>query len=241
MSSRPLIGLSSYHAALDRGVWVGQESAFLTYSYVAKVAAAGGIPLLIPPVAGVDEDWARGVLAGVDGLILTGGDDVDPARYDRLAHPLTQEPDPMRDECELLLARVSRTMDLPVLGICRGIQVMAVEAGGALIQHLPDLYDLVDHPSGHGVFGSHSVRIEPGNRLHDLLGEELEIATYHHQAVDTAPGYDVVARAADGVVEAMIDPAARWRVGVQWHPEERDDLRIFEGFVAAATGSHGRR
>lgn len=234
---RPVIGLTSYHGAVDRGIWVGQETAFLTYSYVAKVAAAGGIPVLIPPVPAADERWARGVLAGLDALILTGGDDVDPARYGQERHPLTQEPDPMRDECELLLARLSREADLPVLGICRGIQVMAVEAGGSLIQHLPDLFDVVDHPSGHGVFGSHPVYLEEGSVLHDLLGAELEIATYHHQAVDVAPGYEVVARASDGVIEAMVDPAARWRIGVQWHPEERDDPRLFEALIAAATGS----
>lgn len=237
--TRPLIGLTSYHAAVDRGIWVGQDNAFLTYSYVAKVAAAGGIPLLIPPVPAADEQWARGVLAGIDALVLTGGDDVDPARYGQERHAFTQEPDAVRDECELLLARISREIDLPVLGICRGIQVMAVEAGGSLIQHLPDLYGDVDHPSGHGVFGTHPVSIEPGSRLHDLLGGELEIATYHHQAVQDAPGYEVVARASDGVIEAMVNPAARWRLGVQWHPEERDDLRLFEAFVAAATGSRG--
>lgn len=235
--TRPRIGLTSYHDTVSRGVWVDQDSAHLGYSYVAKIAAAGGIPLLIPPVDAADESWAHGVLEGLDGLLLSGGDDVAAARYGQRPHPAAQEPSPQRDECELLLARVSRRRDLPVFGICRGIQVMAVEAGGELIQHLPDEYPDIDHPSGGGVFGSHPVRIEPGSVLHDLLGDRVEVPTYHHQAVRSAPGYDVVARADDGVVEAMVDPAARWRVGVQWHPEEADDLGLFEAFVAAATGS----
>ncbi|KYH45358.1 gamma-glutamyl-gamma-aminobutyrate hydrolase family protein [Branchiibius sp. NY16-3462-2] len=235
--TRPLIGLSSYHAAVDRGVWVAQDSAYLTYSYVAKVAAAGGIPLLIPPIDDADEEWARAVLETLDGLLLTGGDDVAAARYGQDPHPAAQEPSSQRDECELLLARVSRDLDLPVLGICRGIQVMAVAAGGTLIQHLPDDYSRVDHPSGGGVFGSHPVQILPGSVLHDLLGDRFEVPTYHHQAVREAPGYEIAARADDGVIEAMVDPGARWRIGVQWHPEEASDLRIFEAFVAAATGN----
>lgn len=235
--TRPLIGLTSYHDTVDRGVWVAQDSAYLGYSYVAKVAAAGGIPLLIPPIDGADEDWARGVLESVDGLLLSGGDDVAAARYGRDPHPAAQAPNPQRDECELLLAQVSGRLDLPVLGICRGIQVMAVAAGGTLIQHLPDEYDAIDHPSGGEVFGSHPVRIEAGSMLHGMLGSRVEVPTYHHQAVESAPGYDVVARADDGVIEAMVDPAARWRIGVQWHPEEAADLQIFEAFIAAATGS----
>ena len=235
--SRPLIGLTSYHATVDRGLWVAQDSAFLTYSYVAKVAAAGGIPVLIPPIDGADEDWARGVLERLDGLLLSGGDDVDAARYGQSAHPAAEVPNPQRDECELLLARESRRLDLPVLGICRGIQVMAVAAGGSLIQHLPDSYGTVDHPSGDGVFGSHPVQILPGSVLYDVYGARADVPTYHHQAVLEAPGYEIAARADDGVIEAMVDPAARWRIGVQWHPEEATDLRIFEAFVAAATGS----
>lgn len=235
--TRPLIGLTSYHDTVSRGIWVDQDSAYLTYSYVAKVAAAGGIPLLIPPVHGADETWARDVLEGLDGLLLSGGDDVSAARYGQSPHPSAQEPNPQRDECELLLARVSRSLDLPMLGICRGIQVMAVEAGGELIQHLPDEYDVVDHPSGGGAFGSHPVQIEPGSVLHELLGPRVDVPTYHHQAVHSAPGYEIVARADDGVVEAVVDPVARWRVGVQWHPEEAADLRLFEAFVTAATGS----
>lgn len=235
--TRPLIGLTSYHDTVSRGVWVDQDSAYLGYSYVAKVAAAGGIPLLIPPVDGADEDWARGVLEALDGLVLSGGEDVAAARYGQDPHRAAQEPHAQRDDCELLLARVSRDVNLPVLGICRGIQVMAVEAGGTLIQHLPDEYPTIDHPSAGGVFGSHPVQIEPGSMLYELLGSRVEVPTYHHQAVQTAPGYQVVARSDDGVVEAMVDPTARWRVGVQWHPEEAADLRIFEAFVTAATGS----
>lgn len=234
----PIIGLTSYHAPVNRGVWVAQDSAFLTYSYVAKVAAAGGIPVLIPPIDDADEDWARGVLEVVDGLLLSGGDDVAAARYGQDAHPAAETPNPQRDSCELLLARVSRHLDLPVLGICRGLQVMAVEAGGTLIQHLPDDYSTVDHPSGGGVFGLHPVQILSGSILHDLLGERVEVPTYHHQAIRHAPGYEVAARADDGVIEAMVDPAARWRIGVQWHPEEAADLHIFEAFVAAATENH---
>lgn len=231
---RPVIGITAYLEPVDRPPWFGQESVNLPARYARMVLAAGGVPLVIPPVPDADAEWAEHVLTSIDGLIISGGADVEASRYGADPDASAQQARPDRDGSELALAAASKAMDLPTLGICRGIQILAVEAGGTLIQHLPDVVGHEGHCPSPGVWSNHDVITEPGGILADLLGPQVSCPTYHHQGVATAPGYDIVARTQDGVIEGLHDPGARWRLGVQWHPEQGDDLRLFDALVAAA-------
>lgn len=231
---RPVIGITSYLEPVDRAPWRQQLSVTLPATYAEKVIAAGGLPVVIPPMPDADLAWAAQVLGLLDGLIISGGADVEAVRYGATSDTSAQEARPDRDGSELALAAASRKMDLPTLGICRGMQIFAVEAGGTLIQHLPDTVGHEGHSPSPGVWSSHRVVTEPGTLLARILGAEVTCPTYHHQGVATAPGYDVVARAEDGVIEGLHDPAARWRLGVQWHPEQGDDPRLFDALIAAA-------
>lgn len=233
---RPVIGITSYVEPASWAAWRDVPAAIVPHSYVRQVHSAGGLAVLLPPLPDDAEPAdARQVLSRLDGLILTGGVDVEPARYHREPHPTLQPPRPDRDSSELLLAQVTREDDVPVLGICRGMQVMAVAAGGVLEQHLPDRLGNYDHSPGRGIYGEHPVEIAPESRLHEVLGDAVTVATYHHQGVETFPGYAPVAWAPDGVIEALEDADARFRLGVQWHPEVGVDPRLFEALVAAAS------
>jgi putative glutamine amidotransferase len=236
---RPIIGITTYVEPASWGAWRDIPAALLPHAYVRQVSAAGGLPLLIPPLpAGTTREDLGRLLSRIDGLILAGGGDVEPARYGADAHPNVQAPRPERDESELDLARASGESDLPVLGICRGMQVMAVAAGGDLVQHLPDVVGHDEHSPAPGVYGKHEVRIEPGSRLAQVLGERIDVATYHHQGVGRHPGLVAAAWADDGLLEAFEDPDAPFRLGVQWHPEVGEDPRLFEALVEAAQ-AHG--
>ncbi len=232
--TRPVVGITPYLEPVDRTPWRAQLSVTLPAMYAEKVIAAGGLPLVIPPLPDADDDWARAMLGRFDALILSGGADVEASRYGQVPDAHAQEPRPDRDGSELVLARVSRELDLPVLGICRGMQVMAVERGGTLVQHLPDFVGHDGHSPSPGQWSSHRVLIEPGTVLEAILGGEVSCPTYHHQGLATWPGHEVVAHAEDGVVEGIRDPGARWRLGVQWHPEAGDDPRLFDALIAAA-------
>lgn len=233
---RPVIGISCYVEPADWGVWRGVAASLLPQAYVAAVQRAGAVAVLLPPLALDDPDAgdAAALLSRLDGLLLAGGVDVEPARYGELPHPAAQPPRRDRDAAELAFARESARTGLPTLGICRGMQVMAVAAGGSLEQHLPDRLGHEGHAPGPGRYGGQQVSVNPGTVLRDVLGESVEVSCYHHQAVREHPGYVSAAVAADGVVEAMVDPAARFRVGVQWHPEQGTDPRLFRALVAAA-------
>jgi putative glutamine amidotransferase len=233
--TRPVIGITTYVEPASWGVWRDVPAALLPYSYVRQVADAGGLPMLVPPLpADATPEDVREVLGRLDGLLLSGGVDVEPERYGAEPHPSVQAPRRDRDGSELDLARESAAAGLPVLGVCRGMQVMAVAAGGDLVQHLPDLVGNDSHLQTAGTYGRHEVRIEPGTRLADVLGERVEVATYHHQGVGRHPGLNATAWAEDGLLEAFEDPAAVFRIGVQWHPEVGEDPRLFEALVEAA-------
>lgn len=238
-SSRPVIGVSCYVEDVDRSVWVQQHSVVLPHRYVDHLERAGAIVVVLPPRHDADDAMAAAVLSRLDGLVIAGGADVEASRYDAAPHPTSQPPRPGRDAWELALARVSGERDLPLLGICRGMQIMAVAAGAALVQHLPDVVGHEAHCPAPGEYSSHHATPVPGTVLAGLLGEdELSVPTYHHQAVrpetlgDTA--YRPSAWHADGTLEAMEDPGAAFRIAVQWHPEAGDDTRIFDALVAAA-------
>lgn len=237
MTGSPIIGITSYVEPATRGDWVDVPSALLPYSYVRKVEEAGGIALLIPPrldSAADDHRLVRALLARLDGVIIAGGADVAPELYEAERHPSVQASRPDRDTTEVAIADVSAELDLPVLGICRGMQVMAVAVGGSLEQHLPDLVGHDDHSPGPATYGSHPVETAPGTRVAELLGPRVDVPSYHHQSVATHPGYVAAAWAPDGTLEAMEDPGALFRLAVQWHPEEGEDSRLFHALVAAA-------
>ncbi len=233
----PVIGITSYLEPASWGVWRDVPATLLPHSYAASVARAGGVALLIPPVPFGGADWAGAVLDRVDGLILAGGVDVEPSRYGRQPHASVQQSRPDRDASELALAEEAVARDLPLLGICRGMQVMAVATGGTLVQHLPDEVGHTRHSPGPGRYGTHEVRIAAGSRLHAVLGDAVAVPTYHHQSVATHPGYVATAwEAEDGVLEAMENPSARFRLAVQWHPEEAEDARLFQALVEVCAG-----
>jgi putative glutamine amidotransferase len=240
-TARPLIGLTTYLQPAQTGVWDVRAS-FLPAIYFEGVGRAGGISVLLPPQP-ADADIAGRVLDGVDGLIITGGRDMDPAAYGSERHPATDEPHAdsrIRDAFEITLLQGALRRGLPVLGICRGAQVLNVALGGTLHQHLPDVLGHSRHQKGNAVFSTSSVTTVPGTLVESLVGRSTEAQCYHHQAIDRlGEGLIVSASDADGVIEAVeIDPArypAGWVVAVQWHPEESlDDLRLFAGLVAAA-------
>ncbi len=232
--SRPVIGLTTYREEAAWGVW-HQRADLLHTEYADTVVAAGGVPVLLPP--GTDDpDAAAVVIARIDGLIVSGGADVDPARYDAEPHDRTAGWRPDRDAWELALLEAAASADLPVLGVCRGMQVMAVHAGGVLEQHTPDVVGHEQHSPGGDEFGDIRVSTEPDSRLASLIGPEVKVACHHHQSVRQAPGFRFTAHAEDGTAEAMEVPDGRFRIGVQWHPEMRTELALFRGLVQAAAG-----
>ncbi|GAB3492939.1 gamma-glutamyl-gamma-aminobutyrate hydrolase family protein [Amycolatopsis cihanbeyliensis] len=228
--SGPVIGLTTYTELARFGVWE-VDAAVLHRSYVDCVVRAGGIPMLLPPVgAGYAER-----LAAIDGLVLVGGADVDPARYDQPPHAGTVTR-PERDEFEFGLLEHALAATVPVLGVCRGMEVLNVALGGTLIQHLPETTGSSAHQPAVATFGSSTITLAEGSRAAGILGAETSCRCYHHQAVDRlGAGLRAVGWAADGTVEAVELPGEPFVLGVQWHPEQdQDDLRLFAALVAAA-------
>lgn len=233
----PLIGLTSYREVAAWGVWQ-QRADLLPSEYAAAVAAVGGVPVLLPPV---EVPGAAGsVVARIDGLVISGGADVDPARYGREPHARTAGWRPDRDAWELALLDAAAVVGLPVLGVCRGMQVMAVHAGGVLDQHVPDLVAHEGHGPGGPTYGTTVVRTTTGTRLSELVGGSLQVSCHHHQSVRTHPGYVAAAHADDGTLEAMEAPGERFEVAVQWHPETAADVGVLQGLVRAATAHAAR-
>jgi len=234
---RPVIGITAYVERVSWGRWVDVPGALVPNRYVRAVERAGAIAVVIPPRHDADDDTAHALLERLDGVVLVGGVDVAPELYGDERHPSVQASRPDRDTTEIAIARASVELDLPLLGICRGMQVMAVEAGGLLEQHVPDRVGHDDHSPAPATYGSHPVHTVVGTQVARLLGPEVDVPTYHHQSVLTHPGYVASAWASDGTLEAMEVPGARFRLAVQWHPEVGTDPRLFEAFVAAATAA----
>lgn len=230
--SAPVIGISSYREPADWGSWRQVRADLLPSAYADAVVAAGGVPVLLPPV--LDAAAAAVVLGRLDGLIIGGGADLDPAIYDETPGPHTSGWRRDRDASELALLTAADVHDLPTLGICRGMQMMAVHAGGSLTQHVPDVVGHEEHSPGPGIYGRTEVSVSGGSRLAAIVGDALAVPCHHHQSVDAHPGYAPVARAVDGLLEAMEDPSRPFRLAVQWHPETDTDGRLFEALVAAA-------
>lgn len=231
----PVVGLTTYLEQAKQGVWDVRAS-FLPQQYFEGVTASGAAAVLLPPQPRPDAA-ADAVLDGLDGLILTGGRDVDPELYGAERHPLTDIARPDRDAWELALLRGARERGIPVFGICRGLQLINVAFGGTLHQHLPEVLGTERYRVGGGVFAPNTVTVRDGTRLAGMVGaDELDVHSYHHQGVDELGGGLVVtARTDDGLVQAVELPGDDYLVAVQWHPEQDSaDRRLFLGLVAAA-------
>jgi putative glutamine amidotransferase len=195
------------------------------------VERAGGRPLLVPPSTnGVEE-----TLGAVDGLVFSGGADLDPELYDQDPHDETTGVEPERDRAELALLQAALARDMPVLAVCRGSQVLNVARGGDLVQHLPDVVGDEKHKHTPGTFADHDISLEAGTRLASLLGERAPVKSHHHQGFGrVGDGLRVAAHAEDGTIEAVEDPGRRFALGVLWHPEAGEDRRLFEELVREA-------
>jgi putative glutamine amidotransferase len=234
------VGLTTYLERVQAGIW-DVPAGYLPSDYFEGVVMAGGIAVLLPPQP-VDPEIAGRVLDGLHALVITGGYDLDPAAYGQQPHPTTDEPRSARDAWEFALLTGALQRGLPVLGICRGAQVLNVAFGGTLHQHLPDVLGHKGHRAGNGVFTTLPVRTVPGTRLAGLLGETVDASCYHHQGIDKV-GEPLVVSAwdADGVVEGLELPGDGFVLAVQWHPEKSlGDLRLFAAVVDAARSYAGR-
>ena len=225
---RPVIGITTYVEPATWGVWHNLPTTLVPHDYVAAITGSGGRAVLLPP-----DDLDTDVLRILDGLVLSGGADLGPELYGAEAAPQTVTR-PERDAAEMLLARAALTRDLPVLGVCRGMQLLTVAAGGTLHQHLPEVLGHDRHRPAPGVYGEHEAGFTPGSRIAGLMGEDTRVHCFHHQGVDDPGTLTVTGRAEDGTVEAVEDPAHRFVLGVQWHPEVTRDRRLFGALVAAA-------
>jgi putative glutamine amidotransferase len=226
--ARPLIGITTYVESASWGHWHDVEAALIPYDYVRAVERARGRALLVPP----DEDGMEEVIDALDGLVFSGGNDLEPEGYGAEAHPATNGTNPARDRGELALLTAALERDLPVLAICRGVEVLNVARGGDLVQHLPEVVGHEEHRAVVGEFSEHPVRVDPSSRLGEVQGN---VMSHHHQGLGRiGDGLREVAWAEDGVVEALEDPEKPFVVGVLWHPEAGEDQRLFDQLVEAA-------
>jgi len=227
---RPVIGVTAYAEEARWGVWEA-PAALIPLAYVSAVERAGGRPLLVPP----SEDGVEETLAVLDGLLFSGGSDLDPETYGAEAHPETNGVRAERDQAELTLLEAALARDMPVLAVCRGSQVLNVALGGDLVQHLPEVVGHERHKHTPGVFADHDVEVLPGTRLQTLVGDHAPVKSHHHQGYGRlGDGLREAARADDGTVEAIEDPRRRFALGVLWHPEAGEDAALFEALVEEA-------
>jgi putative glutamine amidotransferase len=228
--SRPVVGITTYVEEASWGHW-RLDAALIPAMYVEMLERAGARALLVPP----SEDGVEETLDALDGLLLSGGADLDPDSYGSEPHPATAGTRPGRDRAELALLAGALARDLPVLAVCRGSQVLNVARGGDLVQHLPELVGHEEHRAVPGVFSEHFVRTEAGSRVGELLGERVPVKSHHHQGFGrVGAGLREVAWADDGTVEALEDTGRRFTVGVLWHPEAGEDARLFAALVDEA-------
>lgn len=229
--SAPRIGITTYREPARWGEW-NEPADLLPALYSSAVQGAGGVAVLLPPAPA---PHAGPALDGVHALVVAGGPDVDPGRYRAQRDPKTGGARDERDGWELELVQVALSRDLPLLGVCRGMQVLNTALGGTLIQHLPDVVGTDAHAPLVGAHGRHPVILEAGSRLAVICGERIEIATHHHQAVgELGAGLTARGWADDGTVEAVEFAERTWTMGVQWHPEAYNGEALFAALVAAA-------
>jgi gamma-glutamyl-gamma-aminobutyrate hydrolase PuuD len=226
----PLIGITGYVEQARWGVW-DQRAVLVPHDYVRMLEDAGARPLVVPP----REDAVEETLDALDGLVLTGGPDLDPDLYAAAAHDATDEPRRERDAGELALLRAALERDLPTLAVCRGSQLLNVARGGDLVQHLPEVVGDERHKHRPGTFSDHHVEVKPGTRLAALVKGRAPVKSHHHQGFGrVGEGLVGSAWAEDGTLEALEDPSRRFALGVLWHPEAGEDRALFEALVAEA-------
>jgi putative glutamine amidotransferase len=229
---RPVIGITTYLTRATFGTWE-EDTALVPADYVRAIERAGGRALLVPP----SEDAIKETLDALDGVVFSGGADLDPELYGQEAHPETKGVVAQRDRGELTLLQGALARDMPVLAVCRGSQVLNVALGGDLVQHLPDVVGDEKHKHTPGQYADHDVTVEAGTRLGSLLGDRAPVKSHHHQGFGRlGEGLREAARAEDGTVEALEDPSHRFALGVLWHPEAGEDMRLFEALVEEALG-----
>lgn len=243
--SKPLIGITTFHTDSERGyIYVS-----ITEAYVKAVARAGALPVLIP--VGLGDDDLTQIAHSLDGILFTGGGDIDPARYAGDPHPTVHEIDPERDQMEIHLVREAVDRQTPFLGICRGLQIVNVALGGSLYTHIQDQHpNALKHdffPGRPRDFHAHPVKVDEGTTLASILGQPIvQVNSLHHQGVKTlAPSLTLTATAPDGIAEAVEIPSHPFGLAVQWHPEwlpNQPEMRaLFEAFVHAAGNGNGTR
>jgi putative glutamine amidotransferase len=226
--NQPVIGLTSYLEPAKWGAW-DQPAALIPWNYVNKLQAAGATVVILPPDADNQDAISR-----LDGLVMAGGADIEPARYGAAHQEGTDKPRVERDASELGLYRAAREAKLPVFGICRGLQIMAVAHGGSLHQHLPDVVGNTLHRDAPGTFNNHGATFTPGSLIADLVGAtEVTVNSSHHQAVNSPGDLTVTGYAEDGTIEVCEDPSAEFVLGVQWHPEFSNDEQVSENLFRA--------
>lgn len=230
----PVIGITTTRERVDRAGWPGQQADLLTTRYARAVERAGGSPVLLPPA--VSAASAAAATSRVDGIIIAGGIDVSPVRYGERPGPHVSEWDDARDASELAHLAAAEQCAIPVLGICRGMQLLSVFLGGRLHQHLPDVVFSTEHSGSPGSFSPVVVRSRPGTRMARIMDvPEALVMCHHHQGVAEHPGLVVGAVAVDGSVHALEAPGERFVLGVQWHPEIAFGHRVFTALVDAAS------
>lgn len=236
MAGSPVIGICAAVERVSWGVWDSYEVTLVPRSYVRCVQKAGGIAVVLPPDEVAESD-ADVLLDRVDALMLAGGADLDPASYGAERHPETQGTWPDRDRFELALARRALERDIPVLGICRGMQLLNVALGGTLVQHLPEATGSEEHRTAAGTFSKHHIRLDPESLACTAAGVEGFIVwSHHHQGVDRlGEGLAVTGWSAeDDLPEAIELPGKRFALGVIWHPEEDENSKVIAALVDAA-------
>jgi gamma-glutamyl-gamma-aminobutyrate hydrolase PuuD len=225
-----VIGITSYAQQARWGAW-DVPAALVPLDYVDAVERAGGRPLLVPP----SEDGMEETLDALDGIVFSGGSDVDPSTYGADAHPETDAPHRRRDQAELALLQAALERDMPVLAVCRGSQLLNVLRGGDLVQHLPDEVGSDAHKEVPGSFSEHGVRVAEGSRLGEVIGEQGDVMSHHHQGFGrVGEGLVETAWADDGTLEGIEDPTRRFALGVLWHPEAGEDDALFLALVEEA-------
>jgi putative glutamine amidotransferase len=225
----PIIGVTSYDPVASWGAW-NAPATLVPQSYVEAVIAAGGIPIALPAVEDADA-----ILERLDALILIGGPDVDPRRYGAAPHEMTRPASARREAFEFAALEGAERRQMPVLAICRGVQVLNVARGGTLHQHLPDVVGSDRHATAPGHFAAVQVDVVASSRLAGILGDQpVAVECSHHQGIDRlGTGLVVTATADDGVIEGVEDPSMRFLIGVQSHPEAGVDQRLFHALVEA--------
>jgi putative glutamine amidotransferase len=224
---KPVVGITTYLTRATFGSWE-EDTALVPADYVRAIERAGGRALLVPP----SEDAIEETLDALDGVIFSGGADLDPELYGQEPHPETKGVQGKRDRAELALLQAALARDMPVLAVCRGSQVLNVALGGDLVQHLPEVVGDEKHKHTPGEYADHDVDVDPDTRLGSLIGDRAPVKSHHHQGFGRlGEGLRESARAEDGTLEALEDPSRRFAVGVLWHPEAGEDMRLFEALV----------